>query len=293
VKAGGSRRTWCEPARAAPPAQRVAASARSPAVDGGRAAVHDAARRLRGRPRPPAGARVTTPPSPAPTAAPDHARALLDAARAGRLEEIDALLDARPDLARSARDEAGDSAVVVAAFNGHRAAAERVARAIGPAGLDAWEAALMGEVATLAARLDADPSLVAARRHDGWPLLHLAGFYGHPAVVDLLVARGAALDARSTNRMQNTALHAALALSGDVGVVRRLVEAGVDVRTRGGGGYTPLHLAASRGNADAVALLVARGADPAARTDDGQTAADVARGRGHDAVAGQLDRVTG
>lgn len=220
--------------------------------------------------------------------APDAAHALLDAARAGDLAAVDALLAAQPGLAHTARDDAGDSALILAAFHGHRAVAERIARAIGPAGLDAWEAALMGEVATLAARLDADPLLVTARRHDGWPLLHLAGFYGHPAVVDLLVARGAPLDARAENRMANTALHAALAISGDARVVTRLADAGADVRAPGGGGYTPLHLAASRGNGAAIALLLDRGADPAARTDDGQTPADVARARGHAAVADQL-----
>lgn len=226
-------------------------------------------------------------PAPAP---PGAARALLDAARAGRLDEVDALLAAHPDLARTARDAAGDSALVVAAFHGHRAVAERVAWALGATALDAWEAALVGEVDALTAHLDADPSLVTARRHDGWPLLHLAGFYGYPAVVDLLLARGAPLDARSANRMANTALHAALAISGDARVVSRLVAAGADVTARGGGGYTPLHLAAARGNGEAVALLLGRGADPAARTSDGQTSAQVARARGHAAVADQLDR---
>lgn len=235
-----------------------------------------------------------TAPTPAePATLRDAARALLDAARAGRLADVDALLDARPDLARSARDDAGDSALVVAAFNGHRAVAERVARAVGVARMDAWEAALMGETGRLAEHLDAEPALVGARRRDGWPLLHLAGFYGHPAVVDLLVARGAPLDALSHNRMANTALHAALAISGDAGVVRRLIDAGASVTAPGGGGYTPLHLAASRGNGDAITLLLARGADPAARTADGQTPADVARARGHAAAADQLDRARG
>ena len=49
----------------------------------------------------------------------------------------------------------------------------------------------MGDAAALAAHLDRDPALARARRADGWPLLHLAGFYGHPAVVDLLAREDA------------------------------------------------------------------------------------------------------
>jgi ankyrin repeat protein len=214
--------------------------------------------------------------------------ALLDAARDGRLDELGALVDADPDLAEHARDASGDRALIVAAFRGHRAAAERVARALGSARLDPWEAAIVGDVDALAAHLDADPSLVAARRHDGWPLLHLAGFWGAPEIAAMLLARGAGVDDRSANGIDNTALHAAFAMSGDWRVAEVLLAAGADVNAPGGGGYTALHLAASRGNADAVARLLARGADATLRAGDGRTAADVARERGHATVAAQL-----
>jgi ankyrin repeat protein len=233
-------------------------------------------------PEPPAPA----PPVPAP---PPTEAALLDAAREGRLADADALLAADPALAGRARDAAGDSAVLVAAFRGHRAVAERVAQASGGAGLTPWDAALVGDAAALAAHLDRDPGLAHARHPDGWPLLHLAGFYGHPAVVDLLVARGASVHARSANRMDNTALHAAVAMSGHAGVVDRLLAHGAAVDAAGAGGYTPLHLAASRGDLPSIDRLLARGADPRAHTDEGQTPADVARARGHAAAAERLD----
>lgn len=217
--------------------------------------------------------------------------ALLDAARDGRLADLDALLSADPGLAARSRDANGDTAVLVAAFRGHRAAAERAAAALGSAGLTPWDAALVGDVGALAAHLDRDPALAHARHADGWPLLHLAGFYGHPAVVDLLVARGADVHARSGNHVDNTALHAALAMSGHAGVVDRLLAHGASAHTAGGGGYTPLHLAASRGAVAHVDTLLAQGADPAARTIDGQTAADVARARGHTAAAARLDAI--
>jgi ankyrin repeat protein len=215
-------------------------------------------------------------------------RALLDAAGAGDLAAVRAALDADPALAR-ARDAAGDSPLVVAAFRGHRAVASHVAEVVRAGeGLDAWEAALMGDLPRLRTLVDADPSLVRARRHDGWPLLHLAGFYGHPEVAAFLLDRGAEIGAISANHIANTALHATLAISGHMPLVELLVARGSDVNVVGDGGYTPLHIAASRGNMPAVELLLAHGADPGARTDDGQTAADIAAARGHDATAARL-----
>src|SRR5689334_4365997 len=107
-------------------------------------------------------------------------RALFDAARAGDEGAVRAALDADPSLVR-ARDQGGDSVLIAAAYRGHRAIAELAAermRADDGGGLDAWEAALLGDVDRLRALLDADPSLVGQRRHDGWPLLHFAGYYG-------------------------------------------------------------------------------------------------------------------
>jgi hypothetical protein len=203
-------------------------------------------------------------PAPAPSDAAAADAALLDAARAGRLADVEALLAADPGAAARARDGAGDRAVVAAAFRGHRAVAERVAAALGPAQLEPWEAALVGDAAALARHVDAEPSLAGARRADGWPLLHLAGFYGHPDVVDVLVARGADVRARAANDIGNTALHAVFAMSGDLRVAERLLAAGADVNARGGGGYTPLHLAAARGHLAGVELLLSRGADASA-----------------------------
>jgi uncharacterized protein len=234
---------------------------------------------------------------------PDHAadraadraarvRALFEAARAGDLTTVRDALDADPALA-AARDEGGDSVLVAAAYRGHRAVAELAAvrrRALDApdAALDAWEAALLGDLDRLRALLDADPTLIARRRHDGWPLLHFAGFYGIPEVATLLLDRGADVAMLSENHIANTALHATLAISGHLPTAALLVARGANADATGGGGYRPLHLAASRGNMEAIELLLAHGADPAALTDDGQTAADIAAARGHQAAAERL-----
>lgn len=234
---------------------------------------------------------MTTPRSATPSAAPDAAPgpALHAAARVGDLRAVSAILAAAPEVA-GWRDADGESALVAAAFRGHRPVAELLARHVA---LDAWEAALMGDVARLRALCAEDPARVNARRHDGWTPLHLAGFYGHPDVVAALLELGAEPSILGHNALANTPLHAVLAMSGDDRVVELLVGAGADVDARAAGGYTPLHLAASRGNVPAMLLLLAKGASPAARTDDGRSAADIAAERGHLEVARVLAEAAG
>lgn len=151
--------------------------------------------------------------------------------------------------------------------------------------LDACEAAAAGDVDRLRALLAGDAAQMHARSGDGWTPLHLAAFFGLREAVDLLLAHGASVTAVSTGRERNRPLNAALAGACDAGVVRALVAARADVNAAGAGGWTPLHLAASRGQEDLARFLVAEGASPAAKSDDGMTPADVAAARGHPALA--------
>jgi ankyrin repeat protein len=54
--------------------------------------------------------------------------------------------------------------------------------------------------------------------------------------------------------------------------------------------WTPLHLAAARGNAELCETLIAKGSPVGAKNVDGLTPADVAESRGHAAVAERLRR---
>jgi ankyrin repeat protein len=128
--------------------------------------------------------------------------------------------------------------------------------------------------------------------HDGWTPLHLAAHFGQLAVVDLLLARRAEVDARSKNALGNTPLHAALA-GGHRTATRRLVEQQADVNAVEVGGFTPLHQAADLGDTDMVRLLLERGAHIHARTDAGDTPLDLARAKGHAAVAELLEQQLG
>lgn len=154
--------------------------------------------------------------------------------------------------------------------------------------LDACEAAAAGDVERLRTLLAGDAAQVYARSGDGWTPLHLAAFFGRREAVELLLASGAPISAVSGGQERNQPLHAALAGACDRVIVRALVMAGADVNAVGAMGVTPLHEAASRGNAELVRFLRAAGANVMATLDDGKTPAQLAAARGHAALAEEL-----
>jgi ankyrin repeat protein len=210
---------------------------------------------------------------------------LTTAIRERDAQRVREILAAAPDLAAT-RPATGPSALLLACYMGGGEIAELVRHRTTP---DACEAAALGDGAALTRLLDEHPARANARSGDGWAPLHLAGFFGRTAAAELLLRRGAALTTISGGAEKNTPLHAALAGACDAAIVRAMVAHGADVNANGANGYTPLHVAASRGNADLVRFLVESGARTGARMDDGKTPADLARDRGHPETARMLD----
>lgn len=156
---------------------------------------------------------------------------------------------------------------------------------------DVFEAASLNEPMALAKLLIANPALMNSHSVDGWTPLHLAGFFGARDTALVLIGLGAPLAANSTNPMQNTPLHAAIAGAGGESLAPLLLALGSDPLYVGGSGVSALHLAASRGFEALCRLLIARGADRLAKTEDGKTAAEIARERGHLATAAAIELV--
>ena len=95
--------------------------------------------------------------------------------------------------------------------------------------------------------------------------LHRAASGRGPGIVQLLLDRGAVVEARDGRGW--TPLLAARSLE----IFRTLRAAGADVRAQTDGGYTVLHRAAFVADAATVQALIAAGLDPNARTDTGWT----------------------
>ncbi len=93
----------------------------------------------------------------------------------------------------------------------------------------------------------------AALNRTGWTPLHYAASGSQTALVNLLLDRGAAIDASSPNRS------------------------------------TPLMMAARYGASESAELLLARGADTKARNERDLTAADFARAAGREALAARIE----
>ena len=181
----------------------------------------------------------------------------------------------------------------------------------GQAGTDALlTAANQGDTEAAMALLDAGANVNAVRVYpDGFvssTALNTAVRAGQPAMVRLLLARGAPANSRDGSGNNPAFQETALQLAAGRGfgeIVQILLDAGADVNARGGAdGSTALMDAAARGNSAAARLLLDRGADVnahAARTEviydypynPGANALIYAAGNGHDAlIALLLDR---
>jgi ankyrin repeat protein len=210
---------------------------------------------------------------------------LFAAIRAGELDRVKALVSADPALV-DARTSDGESAILTAVYHGRKDIANLlVARG---ATLTLCEACAAGEL-DRAERLIASGAAVNAFSHDGWTPLHLAAFFGHVALAELLVAHAADVTARSRNANGNTPLHAALAGNRRM-VAGLLVGAGADVNAADAAGWRPLHLAAASNDLETLRALVANGADVNATNNAGMTPLALAEQRNHREAVALLQR---
>ena len=132
--------------------------------------------------------------------------------------------------------------------------------------LDVFEAAALGRTEWLRELLDEEPSLANAFGDDGFHPLGLACFFGHLEAARLLLERGAAVNALSTNEnVQTAAIHAGAAAGGDEALryelVKLTLENGADPNLRQGGGFRAIDAARQNGDVRVEQLLLEHGAD--------------------------------
>jgi ankyrin repeat protein len=125
---------------------------------------------------------------------------------------------------------------------------------------------------------------------EGATLLMLAAGAGHIKMVEMLIAKGAKVDA--TDARGWTALMKALfnyeQNRGFPDVVSALIEAGADIEHQVSYGTRPLMIAAGYGEASVVEVLLAAGADTAAMNEGGRTAKIMAETKDYVEVINQL-----
>jgi len=149
--------------------------------------------------------------------------------------------------------------------------------------LDIFETASLGTAAQLEPMLT-DADTVNRRNHFGWTLLHLSAFGGNVATTELLLKKGAAIEARAGSKFRNTPLQTAL-LSNQYATAKTLLEHGADALVRQSRGFTPMHEGAISGRIDILQLLLDHGAEINSVADNGQTPlAEAIRGK-HEDVA--------
>lgn len=129
---------------------------------------------------------------------------------------------------------------------------------------------------------------INAKDTHGWTALHWAADSGKRDVAELLVAHGADVNATTTNGPSPEFVgDAGVDAEGHVVIQRRLVNK-ADSNTEAIAGWTPLHLAAIRGDKEMVSLLLANKANVNAKTANGWTALRWALSAGKKEVAAFL-----
>jgi ankyrin repeat protein len=204
------------------------------------------------------------------------------------------LEDAKTTASDASESRAGAGSRLAAAVSKNDLSTVRrlLAAGVDPNSVDATatpvlvRAAGSGRTAIVGALLDAGANSNATAPVDGdqggWPsALMAAAGEGHLDVVELLIARGADVNANyeAVEQTFPTALLAAIA-SGRAEVVRALLDAGADISAKGVMGLEAIHDAALDSDLEIVELLLAHGAEVDTRDGLGGTPLMWAAGAG-------------
>jgi uncharacterized protein len=213
----------------------------------------------------------------------DNSQRCFELLAAGDADGLRRLLEDDPSTAE-ARDASGVSLLMHCLYRGRRDLAELIAGK--KKELDIFEAASLGKLERLN-DCAGNVAAIGSRSSDGFTALHFACYFGQPDAARLLIKRGAAVDAVSSNPMKVMPLHSA-ASARNLEAARLLLEHGAPANTRQQAGWVPIHAAAQNGDRAMVDLLLKHGADPKLANDEGKTPAAVAREKGDAEIAKML-----
>lgn len=213
----------------------------------------------------------------------------LTAVERGDLPQVEIML--RDNSLAQTTAPGGVPILLHALHRGHHAVAAAIAARRSE--LTVAEAAALGDVDRLRARLVLRPSELNAPSGDGYPPLALAVLFAQPAAVQALLEAGADPHQPSAGDNGQAPMHLAVRHGQPgvaLGLVRLLLDGGADPDLRAPGGWTALHHAAALGYREVCLALVDAGADRAPVAENGRTPAQVARQFGFVSVAETLER---
>jgi ankyrin repeat protein/beta-lactamase regulating signal transducer with metallopeptidase domain len=161
----------------------------------------------------------------------------------------------------------------------------------GPSGFTLLHCALCGDHKELAQYLITKGANVNLTDSSGWPPLHFIGDTGaSEEMIELLLDNGADVNLR--DKQGRIALHWAAA-AGQKPIVEMLIARGSNVNARTDSigtekeedsAWTPLHRACEKGHKDIAEILITNGANINAKTKRGKTALSLAKKNGHEQV---------
>ena len=203
------------------------------------------------------------------TTPPTAEQEFLDAIEKGNTAKVGELFKQNPALIK-ARTKKGTTPVMLAMFNRHKEIAELLAIGIET---NIFEATALGRIERVRELLKKDPTLVKAFSPEGFTALH--GNLNHTDVVELLIDKGADINAVSKNAFLATPLQSAVAM-GWTDAAKLLIARNANVNCRGEEGGTPLHEVAGNGQIELAQLLLDHGANINAKNNTGKTPLTIA-----------------
>jgi uncharacterized protein len=137
------------------------------------------------------------------------------------------------------------------------------------------DAVEIGDINTVRSMISADPALASSTGEYKFQPIHLLHLYFEEEILDLLLANGADINAKSDEGV--TLLH----IITDPDAIASLVGKGADLEARDKRGWTPLmeQVTNQQNGSDVVAALLANGANPNAKGHNGESALSLARTR--------------
>lgn len=202
---------------------------------------------------------------------------LFEAIKSCDIGKVKELIRENPSLLKC-KSQSGESPVLLAKYYGH---AEIIDFFLSKnINLTIFESAALGKSDTILFLLRHDPQLLQAMSHDGFTPLHLAVFFGHSALVELLLQKGAPVNVHSKNTLHVTPLHSAVA-GRRLEIAKMLLTNNADTNAQQQGGHTPLHGAAFNGHLEMVELLIRNGAQISSINDEGKTPLKIAKEMAH------------